>query len=178
MKIRAAHDGRKLKDVAAELLKRGLNSEATSRTVPTATKGTIKLPLFPSPNLNTPTSSAFSTAARMRGPSSSGQVRQTRLRRLELRRLPLPTPHRKIPLPLRPQARPHRHHPQRSPSPHPRQHAWADKRHRRRHRPCAGQKSQRPLPRRRKTASITPKTKAMNHNPLVTEILRIRAEIP
>ena len=49
MKIRAAHDERKLKDVAAELLQRGLSSEKTSRTAPTATKGAIKLPLFPSP---------------------------------------------------------------------------------------------------------------------------------
>ena len=49
VKLRAVHEGRKLKDVAEELLKRGLNSEKTSRTVPTATKGTIKLPLFPSP---------------------------------------------------------------------------------------------------------------------------------
>jgi hypothetical protein len=48
---------------------------------------------------------------------------RTRLRRLELRRLPLPTPHRKISLPLRSQARPHRHHPQRKPRPHPRPHA-------------------------------------------------------
>jgi len=48
---------------------------------------------------------------------------QTRLRRLELRRLPLPTPHRKIPLPLRSQTRPHRHHPQRKPRPHSRPHA-------------------------------------------------------
>jgi len=37
----------------------------------------------------------------------AGQIRQTRLRRLELRRHPLPPPHRKIPLPLRSQARPH-----------------------------------------------------------------------
>jgi len=47
-----------------------------------------------------------------------GQIRQTHLRRLELRRYPLPPPHRKIPLPLRSQARPHRHHPQRKPRPH------------------------------------------------------------
>ena len=49
VKLRAVHEGRKLKDVAAELLQRGLSSEKTSRTVPTATKGAIKLPLFPSP---------------------------------------------------------------------------------------------------------------------------------
>ena len=61
MIIRAAHDGRKLKDVAAELLKRGLNSEKTSGTVPTATKGTIKLPLFPSPK--TAPASRMSTKA-------------------------------------------------------------------------------------------------------------------
>ena len=45
------------------------------------------------------------------------QIRQTRLRRLELRRHPLPPPHREIPLPLRWHTRSHRHHPQRKPRP-------------------------------------------------------------
>jgi plasmid stability protein len=49
VKLRAVHEGRKLKDMVAEVLKRGLSSETTSRTAPTATKGAIKLPLFPSP---------------------------------------------------------------------------------------------------------------------------------
>ena len=80
MKIRAAHDGRKLKDVAEELLKRGLNSEKTSRTVPTATKGTIKLPLFPSPK--TAPASRMSTKALL-------VLEQETLNQEDLRRLGL-----------------------------------------------------------------------------------------
>jgi plasmid stability protein len=80
MKIRAAHDGRKLKDVAEELLKLGLNSEKTSRTVPTATKGTIKLPLFPSPK--TAPASRMSTKALL-------VLEQETLNQEDLRRLGL-----------------------------------------------------------------------------------------
>ncbi len=49
MKLRAAHEGRNLKDVAADLLKRGLAPDPVHRPIPAVTKGTIKLPLFPSP---------------------------------------------------------------------------------------------------------------------------------
>lgn len=49
MKLLAVHEGRKLKDVAADLLKRGLSSEKSSPPVPAARKAAIKLPLFPSP---------------------------------------------------------------------------------------------------------------------------------
>ncbi|MCF7674092.1 MAG: hypothetical protein K9M97_02015 [Akkermansiaceae bacterium] len=49
VKLRAVHEGRKLKDVAAGLLNRGLAADQTSRMAPAATKGAIKLPLFPSP---------------------------------------------------------------------------------------------------------------------------------
>jgi len=49
MKLLAVHEGRKLKDVAADLLNRGLSSEKNSPPVPSAGKAAIKLPLFPSP---------------------------------------------------------------------------------------------------------------------------------
>lgn len=49
MKLMAVHEGRKLKDVAADLLKRGLSGEKPTAPVPAAKKGAIKLPLFPSP---------------------------------------------------------------------------------------------------------------------------------
>ena len=49
MKLRAMHEGRKLKDVAAELLKRGLAPDPAPGPLPAATKGTIRLPLFSSP---------------------------------------------------------------------------------------------------------------------------------
>jgi hypothetical protein len=49
MKLLAVHEGRKLKDVAADLLKRGLNSEKISPPFPSPRKAEIKLPLFPSP---------------------------------------------------------------------------------------------------------------------------------
>lgn len=49
MKLLAAHEGRKLKDVAADLLKRGLGAEKTSAPIPPAQKTAIKLPLFPTP---------------------------------------------------------------------------------------------------------------------------------
>ena len=80
VKLRAVHEGRKLKDVAEELLKRGLNSEQTSRTVPTATKGSIKLPLFPSPK--TAPASRMSTQALL-------VLEQETLNQEDLRRLGL-----------------------------------------------------------------------------------------
>jgi len=49
VKLRAVHEGRKLKDVAAELLRRGLEPDTTIRSRPATTKEEIKLPLFPSP---------------------------------------------------------------------------------------------------------------------------------
>lgn len=49
MKLLAVHEGRKLKDVAAELLERGLGSEKNASLSPTARKAAIKLPLFPTP---------------------------------------------------------------------------------------------------------------------------------
>lgn len=49
MKLLAVHEGRKLKDVAADLLKRGLSGEKSKVPAPAAKKGAIKLPLFPSP---------------------------------------------------------------------------------------------------------------------------------
>ena len=49
MKLLAVHEGRKLKDVAADLLKRGLSSEKNADPGVAARKGAIKLPLFPSP---------------------------------------------------------------------------------------------------------------------------------
>ena len=49
MKLLAVHEGRKLKDVAADLLKRGLHSGKDPAAVPSPSKGAIKLPLFPSP---------------------------------------------------------------------------------------------------------------------------------
>lgn len=48
MKRRAILEGRKLKDVATELLKKGMASEKTPLAAATAQKGAIKLPLFPS----------------------------------------------------------------------------------------------------------------------------------
>ncbi len=61
MKLRAVHEGRKLKDVAAELLTRGLAPDLTPGPVPAATTGSIKLPLFPAPK--TAPASRMSTAA-------------------------------------------------------------------------------------------------------------------
>ncbi len=49
MKLLAVHEGRKLKDVAADLLKRGLSGEKSKAMAPAAKKRAIKLPLFPSP---------------------------------------------------------------------------------------------------------------------------------
>ncbi len=46
MKILAVYEGRKLKDVAADLLRRGLNTDSS---VFSPKKATIKLPLFQSP---------------------------------------------------------------------------------------------------------------------------------
>ncbi len=47
MKLRAVHEGRKLKDMAAELLAAGLAAKSSQTKVPRARKGSIKLPLFP-----------------------------------------------------------------------------------------------------------------------------------
>lgn len=49
MKLRAVQMGCKVEEVAAELLKRAL-APGKAIPAPPATKGTIKLPLFPSPN--------------------------------------------------------------------------------------------------------------------------------
>lgn len=49
MKLLAVYEGRKLKDVAADLLKRGLAANSSSPPVSAPRKTTIKLPLFPSP---------------------------------------------------------------------------------------------------------------------------------
>jgi hypothetical protein len=49
IKFLAVHEGRKLKDVAADLLKRGLGKENSSSSVSSPSKTAIKLPLFPSP---------------------------------------------------------------------------------------------------------------------------------
>lgn len=59
MKLRAVQMGCKVEEVAAELLKRALASGKATSTRP-ATKGTIKLPLFPSPK--TAPASRMSTA--------------------------------------------------------------------------------------------------------------------
>lgn len=48
MKLRATQRGCKVEDVAAELLKRAL-APGKAISPPPAMKGTIKLPLFPSP---------------------------------------------------------------------------------------------------------------------------------
>jgi len=50
MKLRAAQRGCKVEEVAAELLKRAL-APGKAISAPSATKGTIKLPLFPSPEI-------------------------------------------------------------------------------------------------------------------------------
>lgn len=49
MKLLAVREGRKLKDVAADLLKRGLGAEKIPAPIPLAQKTSIKLPLFPTP---------------------------------------------------------------------------------------------------------------------------------
>ena len=59
MQLRAAQMGCKVEEVAAELLKRALAPGKTISTSP-ATKGMIKLPLFPSPK--TAPASRMSTA--------------------------------------------------------------------------------------------------------------------
>jgi plasmid stability protein len=46
MKLRAAHEGRKIKDVVASLLVSGLAAESAKRKATPARKGTLKLPLF------------------------------------------------------------------------------------------------------------------------------------
>jgi len=55
VKLRAVHEGRKLKDVAAELLRRGLASDMAARSQAAVTRAEIKLPFFPSPQ-NAPAS--------------------------------------------------------------------------------------------------------------------------
>ncbi len=50
MKFLAVHEGRKLKDVAADLLKRGLGSANSSPSVSSPRKTTTKLPLVSSTN--------------------------------------------------------------------------------------------------------------------------------
>lgn len=47
MKLRAAHEGRKIKDVVASLLVSGLAAESAKKEAAPARKGTLKLPLFP-----------------------------------------------------------------------------------------------------------------------------------
>lgn len=49
LKLRAAQRGCKVEEVAAELLKKALSPVIFSGSVPLASKGNIKLPLFPSP---------------------------------------------------------------------------------------------------------------------------------
>ena len=49
MTLRAAHEGCKVEEVAAELLKRALPPEKTSGSAPIAMKGMTKRPMFPSP---------------------------------------------------------------------------------------------------------------------------------
>jgi plasmid stability protein len=59
MKLRATKRGCKIEDVAAELLKRAL-ATGKNLSTPPATKGTVKLPFFPSPE--TAPASRMSTA--------------------------------------------------------------------------------------------------------------------
>ena len=46
MKLRAVHEGRKIKEVVASLLVSGLAAEATKKKAIPARKGVLKLPLF------------------------------------------------------------------------------------------------------------------------------------
>lgn len=50
MKLHAVQMGCKVEEVAADLLKRALAPAKSTGFSPPATKGTIKLPLFPSPD--------------------------------------------------------------------------------------------------------------------------------
>ena len=47
MKLRAVHEGQKLKDVAAALLAAGLAAKSAQTKASRARRGSIKLPLFP-----------------------------------------------------------------------------------------------------------------------------------
>jgi hypothetical protein len=60
MKLRAVQMGCKVEEVAADLLKRALAPTKSTGSSPPATKGTIKLPLFASPE--TAPASRMSTA--------------------------------------------------------------------------------------------------------------------
>ena len=46
MKLRAAHEGRKIKDVAATLITAGMVAESAKSSVARPIKGSLKLPLF------------------------------------------------------------------------------------------------------------------------------------
>jgi hypothetical protein len=48
MKLKAAHEGRKIKDVVATLIAAGIVAESASTKVARPRKGPLKLPLFPS----------------------------------------------------------------------------------------------------------------------------------
>lgn len=48
MKLKAAHEGRKIKDVVASLIAAGIVAELAASKVARARKKTLKLPLFPS----------------------------------------------------------------------------------------------------------------------------------
>ena len=48
MKLKAAHEGRKIKDVVASLIAAGMVAESAATRAARARKGTLKLPLFPS----------------------------------------------------------------------------------------------------------------------------------
>lgn len=47
MKLKAAHEGRKIKDVVATLIAAGMVAESASTKVARPRKGTLRLPLFP-----------------------------------------------------------------------------------------------------------------------------------
>lgn len=80
MEFRAAQRGCRVEDLAAELLKRGLAAGKVISTSP-ATKGTIKLPLFPSPQ--TAHASLMNTAELL-------ALEQKTLHQEDLQRLGLP----------------------------------------------------------------------------------------
>ncbi len=46
IKIRAAHEGRKIKDVATTLITAGMSVESVRTSVPRPRKGSLKFPLF------------------------------------------------------------------------------------------------------------------------------------
>ena len=81
MKLLAVHEGRKLKDVAADLLKRGLGAGKNSAPIPSAQKAAIKLPLFPTPK--------FAPASRMKTKELLA-IEQETLHQEDLQRLGLP----------------------------------------------------------------------------------------